>query len=77
MSLQWFTPSGKKALRRHEQNQRDQASSRARYKTIIMQRGVMEGLRSELIACMRIENGEQMFYFIAGATLVEAAYEAF
>ena len=76
-TLPWFTASGKPALRRHPRNARDQHSSRLAYKAIVQAKGVIDGGRSELMAVMIKEDGEDIALFIAGATLVEAVYDAF
>ena len=72
----WFTESGKRRFRRHPRNKRNQEGTRRKYKSLIIQHGLLQGLRSELMAIEVIENGEVIAYFIAGATLIEGAYDA-
>eukprot|EP00959_Pyramimonas_sp_CCMP1952_P329049 6888757-Pyramimonas_sp.AAC.1 len=43
----------------------------------IEQDGIVEGGRSECIAIIKIERGKPVAYFLAGATLLEAAFQAF
>jgi hypothetical protein len=76
-TLAFYTASGKPALKRHPKNPRDQHSSREQYKSLVIANGVIDGGRSELMAVLGQEGGEQVAYFVAGATLVEACYEAF
>ncbi len=58
-------------------NKRDQGTTRAAYTKMVIEVGIVDGARSELMAIPGMSNGEQVHYFIAGATLAEAAYDAF
>ncbi len=44
---------------------------------LILQKGIVDGVRSEVMAMPGQMNGEEVWFLIAGATMVEAAFQAF
>ncbi len=59
-------------------NPRDQCSTRDLYTQIFIVKGVVEGVRSEIIVVqITFAPAEITYALVAGATLVEAAYAAF
>ena len=59
-------------------NPRDQSTTRDRYTQMMIEKGVVEGMRSEITAVQATFYPAEITYgLVAGATLVEAAYAAF
>ncbi len=58
-------------------NKRDQGTTRAEYTRLILKQGISEGVRSEIMAVPAELYGETVFFILAEATLVAAAFDAF
>lgn len=75
-TLNWFMEGSEKpCLLRHPLNNRHQADTRRKYADLILKFGILTECRSEIVAMPG--QAEGTYLFIAGATLVEAAYDAF
>ena len=83
VTLAWFLDDDRTpALHRHVLNNRHQMDTKRKYTNMILQFGILTECRSEVVAvpgplpANNLGAESVVYLFIAGATLVEAAYEA-
>ena len=72
--VDFFNSAGERILFRHPKNTgRSSVDSRAKLKAALLEDGLMQDYRSKFFCTNEDDN---RFYFIAGATIIESAYEA-